>query len=184
MKPTEFLMEEHEAIKQMLKILNKICDKLQSEEQVDGSHLEQIVDFIRNFADKCHHSKEEDILFVAMGEAGFLKEAGPISVMLTEHDMGRDLVKGFSDAVERYKEGDSNAATAIVGNARKYVALLDEHIDKENNILYPMADAHLTQEQQKNMLQEFEKLEQQKIGPGKHEEYHILLNDLKVRYLD
>ena len=139
MKATELLMKEHEAIKQSLKILNKICDKLQSGEQVDSSHLEQIVAFIRNFADKCHHGKEEDILFNTMGEVGFAKEAGPISVMLSEHDMGRELVKGFSDAVELYKEGDKNAVSAIVGNARKYSALLDQHIEKTiSYIQWPM----------------------------------------------
>ena len=63
MKATELLMKEHEAIKDSLVVLNKICDKLQSGEQVDSSHLDQIVEFIRNFADKCHHGKEEDILF-------------------------------------------------------------------------------------------------------------------------
>jgi len=182
MKPTELLVQEHEAIKQMLKILNKICDKLQSGEKVDGAHLEQILDFIKNFTDKCHHGKEEDILFVAMEEAGFSREAGPIGVMLAEHELGRNLVKGISDAVGRYQEGDTSAAKSIVENAQKYSALLAQHIDKENTILYPMADARLTQKQQNGLLQDFEKLEKQKMGPGKHEEYHRRLNDLKAFY--
>jgi hemerythrin-like domain-containing protein len=183
MKATELLMQEHAAIKQSLMILNKMCDKLQSGELVDRSHLEQIVDFIRNFADKCHHGKEEDILFDEMCKIGFSKEVGPISVMLSEHGMGREFVKGFSDAVELYKEGDKNAVSAIVGNARKYSALLDQHIDKENNILYPMADARLSQEQQMNMLEDFDKFEQLKMGPGKHAEFHKILNDLSASYL-
>jgi hemerythrin-like domain-containing protein len=183
MKPTELLMKEHEAIKQMLQIVNKICYKLQSGDLVDTSHLVQIVDFIKNFADKCHHGKEEDILFETMGEVGFAKEVGPISVMLSEHIMGRELVKGLSDAVDLYKKGDKNAVSTIIGNARKYSALLDQHIDKENNILYPMADARLSQEQQNNMLKEFEKFEQEKMDPGKHEEFHKTLNDLSAIYL-
>jgi hemerythrin-like domain-containing protein len=183
MKATELLIQEHELIKQCLKIINIVCDKLQSGERVDSTHLEQIVAFIRNFADKSHHGKEEDILFDEMCKIGFSKEAGPISVMLSEHGMGRELVKEVSDAVERYKEGDKNAASAIVGNARKYSALLDQHIDKENNILYPMADARLSQDQQKNMLEEFDKFEQGKMDPGKHDELYKILKDLSAIYL-
>ena len=183
MKPTDILMKEHDAIKKMLKILERMCDKLEAGEQVDNSHLEQVVDFIKNFADKCHHGKEEDILFETMEEAGFTKEAGPIGVMLSEHDLGRDLVKGFSSAVDRYIGGEGNAVSVIVGNARKYSSLLNQHIDKENNILYPMADNRLSSEQQNNMLEEFEKFEQQKMGPGKHEKFHNTLNDLSAIYL-
>lgn len=183
MKPTEVLMQEHELIKQMLTVINKICDKLQAGEKVDGSHLEQIVDFIRNFADKCHHGKEEDILFDSMVEAGFSKEAGPIGVMLSEHDLGRDFVSGLSEAIEGYNKGDMNAISAIVANAQRYSTLLDQHIDKENNVLFPMADARLTQEQQNKMVKDFDKFEEQEMGTEIHEKYHRILNDLKTLYL-
>ena len=183
MKATELLMKEHEAIKDSLVVLNKICDKLQSGEQVDSSHLDQIVEFIRNFADKCHHGKEEDILFVTMVEAGFQKDSGPISVMLAEHNQGRELVKGLSEAVKLYKEGDREAISSIIENAHKYSTLLDQHIEKENNILYPMANARLNEELQNNMLNEFEKFEQQKMGQDKHEKLQKILNDLKTIYL-
>jgi hemerythrin-like domain-containing protein len=183
MKATELLMKEHEVIKKSLLVLNKMCDKLQSGKQVDSSHLELIIDFIRNFADKCHHGKEEDILFETMVKVGFQKDSGPISVMLSEHDLGRELVKGFSEAVKLYKEGDMKAISSIIENAHKYSTLLDQHIDKENNILYPMANARLTEELQNNMLKEFEKFEQQKMGQDKHEKLHKILNDLKTIYL-
>jgi hemerythrin-like domain-containing protein len=176
-------MKEHEAIKQMLKIMEGICDKLESGDSVDRSHLEQVVDFIKNFADKCHHGKEEDILFETMGEVGFAKEAGPISVMLSEHDMGRNLVKRLAEAVEQYNTGKENAVSSIVDYARRYSSLLDQHIGKENNILYPMANGHFTQEHQDKMSEEFEEFEKQKMGPGKHEQYHTILNDLSVIYL-
>ena len=183
MKSTELLVQEHESIKQSLLILNKMCDKLQSGAQVDSSHLEQIVYFIKNFADKCHHGKEENILFDTMVKAGFPRDTGPIGVMFSEHDMGRDLVKGLSEAVERYKAGENNAVSSIVSNARKYSNLLNQHIDKENNILYPMADARLTTEQQTHILKEFEKFEAQEIGPGEHEKLHKIVNDLSKVYL-
>jgi hemerythrin-like domain-containing protein len=114
MKATEILIKEHESIKKSLLVINKICDKLQSGKQVDILHLERIIEFIRSFADKCHHGKEEDILFETMVEIGFKKDSGPISVMLSEHDLGRELVKGFSEAVKFYKEGDMKAVSSII----------------------------------------------------------------------
>jgi len=183
MKPTEQLKEEHQAIKLMLRISERVCEKLESGEKVNPEHLEQIVEFIKLFADKCHHGKEEDLLFVAMEEAGIPKKGGPIGVMLTEHDMGRGYVKGMSEAVAKYKAGDRKASSAIVGNARKYIILLTQHIDKEDNILYPMADMHLSEERQEELLEEFERVEREKIGAGKHEEFHDLLNHLKAVYL-
>jgi hemerythrin-like domain-containing protein len=183
MKATELLIQEHELIKQCLRIINIVCDKLESGEQVDSLHLEKIVTFIRNFADKYHHSKEEDILFDEMCKIGFSKESGPISVMLSEHDMGRKLVKEINNALELYQDGDKNATAVIVEMAQKYSTLLDQHIDKENKVLYPMADARLSQEQQKSMLEEFEKFEQQNLRPDKPEEFHKILNDLSAIYL-
>ena len=182
MKPTEQLKEEHRAIKLMLRIAEKVCEKLESGEQVDPEHLERIVEFIRVFADKCHHGKEEDLLFTAMEEAGIPKKGGPIGVMLTEHDIGRGYVKGMSEAIAKYKAGDRKASSEIVRNARSYIALLNQHIDKEDNILYPMADMHLSEGKQEELLEEFEKVERERIGAGKHEEFHKLLDHLEAVY--
>jgi hemerythrin-like domain-containing protein len=183
MKPTEQLKEEHQLIKLMLRIAEKVCEKLESGEEVDPEHLERIVEFIRVFADKCHHGKEEDLLFAAMEEVGIPRKGGPIGVMLTEHDMGRGYVKGMSEAIAKYKAGDRKASSAIVENARNYIALLTQHIDKEDNVLYPMADMHLSEERQKELLEEFEVVEREKIGVGKHEQFHKLLEHLKQVYL-
>jgi hemerythrin-like domain-containing protein len=184
MKPTEQLKEEHQAIKLMLRISERVCEKLESGEEVNPEHLEQMIEFIKVFADKCHHGKEEDLLFTAMEEVGIPKEGGPIGVMLTEHDMGRGYVRGMSEAVTRYKAGDRKALSGIVGNARNYIALLTQHIDKEDNILYPMADKHLSEDKQKALLEEFERVERERIGAGKHEEFHDLLNHLQEVYLE
>ncbi len=184
MKPTAQLQEEHQAIKRMLRIAGKVSEKLESGEEINPEHLEQIVEFIRVFADRCHHGKEEDLLFVAMEEAGIPKEGGPIGVMLAEHDMGRGYVRGLSEAVTRYKAGERGVSPAIVENARNYIALLSQHIDKEDNILYPMADMHLTEDQQKALLEGFERVERERIGPGRHEAFHQLLDRLQELYLE
>lgn len=183
MKPTEQLKKEHEAIKLMMAVLEKICAKLELKEAVSLEHLSGIVEFIRVFADKCHHAKEEDLLFVAMEEAGVPREGGPIGVMLMEHDIGRGYVRELAEAIERYKTGDSGASSKIVESARNYINLLTSHIDKENGILYEIADMHLSEEKQKELSEKFEILEQEKIGAGKHDEFHKFLEELKGVYL-
>ena len=184
MKPTEQLKIEHSAIKMALKFLVVIAKKLEAGENVNARHLEQMVEFIKVFSDQCHHGKEEDLLFPVMESAGIPNEGGPIGMMLIEHNEGRGYVKALSAAVSRYKAGDKNAAAEIAENARRYAALLDQHIDKEDNILYLMADDCLTQEKQNELLAQFAKVETEKIGQGKHEEFHKLLESLEKIYLD
>jgi hemerythrin-like domain-containing protein len=183
MKATEELKEDHKAIKIALSILTKISKRLKSGKKIDPEDLGQILEFIKTFADKCHHGKEEDLLFVAMENVGIPRDRGPIGVMLREHEMGRSYVKNMSESVEKYKAGELSYSSQFVENAKKYVDLLTQHIDKENNILYPMADMQLSEEKQRELIEKFEELEQERIGTGKHEELHELLHRLKDKYL-
>lgn len=183
MTPTDELKEEHQGILLMLKILDKVCVKLESKEKVDPDHLERIVEFFRVFADKCHHGKEEDLLFPEMEKSGVPKERGPIGVMLIEHDQGRAFVKGMGEAATRYKKGGSTGLAEFTKNARDYIALLTQHINKENNILFPMGDRVVSREKQEELVEAFETLEREKIGAGTHEKFHQLLHHLQEVYL-
>ncbi len=183
MKATEQLIEEHEGIRLMLSILESFIKKAEAGEEIDINHLESMIDFIKTFADKCHHGKEEEILFPAMVEAGMNKEAGPIAVMLTEHDQGRAFVKGLTEAYNSYKSGNIKALTEIIENSKGYIFLLRNHIDKENNILFRMADQIIDPILHEGIYDAFERIEIEKIGKGKHEEYHKLLQKLKYIYL-
>lgn len=183
MKPTEQLKEEHNAIKIMLQILQAVCGKLESGQEVNAGHLDMIIDFIRIFTDKCHHGKEEGILFPAMEEVGITKESSPIEVMLTEHDSGRGYVKGMSQGITGYKKSGLKAAPKIVKNARGYIELLTQHIYKEDNILYPLADRYLPVIAQGRLMAKFEELEEKVIGAGEHERLNQALNILMDTYL-
>lgn len=183
-QPTEWLKEEHQAIKIMLQILEKVSQKLESGEEVNPDHLDQMVRFIREFADRCHHAKEEDLLFPAMVEFGVPKEGGPIAVMLTEHEEGRGYVSRMKEAVEKAKGGDSSLLPQFVKNARNYVSLLSQHIDKEDNILYEMAKMHIPLSRMEKLWQDFEKVEREEMGKGVHERFHELLEGLKKIYLE
>lgn len=179
----EQLKKEHEAIKVMLNILDKVCERLRSGEKIDPAHLNQILDFFRVFADRCHHGKEEELLFPALEEAGIPREGGPIGVMLGEHSLMRGYVQGFAEAVARYGAGEEKAAAEIVRYASDYGATLRQHIEKENSILFKMAEMQLSEAREKELVERFEAVEVEKIGAGKHEELHGVLDRLEGIYL-
>ncbi len=182
MKATEQLRAEHEGIKLMLGILDEICRRLESSEAVNFQHLEGVLEFLRVFVDRCHHGKEEEILFPALESAGIPKEGGPIGQMLAEHQQGRQLVREIGQTLPTGKREEWAAANRFCEISRKYIELLTQHIQKENEVLFVMADMRLSEIQQEKLFDEFERLEEEKIGLGKHKEFHRLLDELAGIY--
>ena len=122
MKPIEDLRMEHEAVKITLRVLDSICKQAEKTgEMASPEHLEQLIEFFTTFVDRCHHGKEEELLFPALEEVGVSREGGPIGVMLKEHQQGRDHVAKMKAALIRYREGDRGAAGDIVHHARAYI---------------------------------------------------------------
>lgn len=182
MKATAVLMKEHESILEMLKVVEVVCQRLENNETINPEHLSGIIHFIQGFADKCHHAKEEDLLFVELGVAGLPSDTGPVGVMLHEHDEGRAYVRGMKEAAERMASGDDTVVPRFIENARGYAILLDNHIYKENNILFPMADAQLTDDQQKKLEVEFDKVAQKPTCSCNHGNFLETLENLKKIY--
>lgn len=116
MKPTDELKDEHKVILRMLKILEKAAQNLEEGKEVKPEGFKKAVDFIRNFADRCHHGKEEDTLFPMMEKYGIPREGGPLGVMLYEHTLGRNYVKGMAEALEKYEKGDRSSIKKLVEN--------------------------------------------------------------------
>jgi hemerythrin-like domain-containing protein len=183
MIPTEELKQEHQGILLMLRILDKVAAKIESGEKTDPDHLERIVDFFRVFADKCHHGKEEDLLFPAMEKCGIPRVRGPIGVTLKEHQEGRGYIRGMADALARYKKGESSDLKEFTQNARGYITLLTQHINKEDQVLFPMGERVLPEDVQAKLAEGFEKIEVERMGVGTHEELHKLLDKLEKIYL-
>ncbi|MFN4181870.1 MAG: hemerythrin domain-containing protein [bacterium] len=181
MHATEILVEEHQVIEEMLKVLEKICERMAQGGRVAVEHLESVLSFIRGFADECHHRKEEEFLFPAMEEAGIPREGGPIGVMLAEHNLGREFVKKMREGVKKYQQEESEGQKLFVEGARGYIDLLRQHIYKENNVLFPMANVHLAAHQQKKLLENWEEVEKQ-MGEGKHREYKEIVERMKAVY--
>lgn len=179
MRPTEILMDEHKAILRLLDVLRKLSQHLQNGNSVSVDTLEKAVDFIRTFADKCHHAKEEYVLFKFMEERGMPRYGGPVGVMLMEHDQGRSYVGTMAESVEEIKKGNSSAGKKYAENALNFADLLSQHIHKEDNILYPMSEQMMEDGDEEKLLGEFEQSEKERVGEGAHEKYLKLLEEIE-----
>lgn len=177
------LVEEHEAIRRMLGVLGVFAARIEGGEQVSEEDLRGIGEFFSVFADKCHHGKEEETLFPLLEKAGIPRDGGPIGVMLYEHTLGRSLVARIKGSVDGCLAGDSAARNEFASAAREYIGLLDSHIAKENNVLFPMAESRLTPEQDGELVAAFETLERDRIGEGVHEKLHEMMERLERTYL-
>lgn len=182
MKATRILMDEHAGIKEMLEILGKVCHRLDAGQSVDPMHLDGILEFLKVFVDRCHHAKEEEHLFPAMEKAGVPKAGGPIGVMLRDHQVGREFIRAMGEAVPGVKRGDAKAVGTFIRNASSYRILLLEHIGKEDNVLYPIAEARLPGEADAELTAAFEAVEEERVGHGRHEEFHRMMDRLKSIY--
>jgi hemerythrin-like domain-containing protein len=184
MNPTEELEAEHGGILRMLEILQAIVGKMGLLKEFTEEHIEQIMEFLKVFVDKCHHGKEEEFLFPALEEEGVPREGGPIGVMLQEHQTGREIIAKMDASLYRLATGSTDAESAFKEAAESYIQLLRQHIDKENDVLFPMADERLSKERKHKMSEQFERLERERIGEGRHEAFHKLLEDLARIYIE
>lgn len=175
MQATQVLRDEHEGILAMLAVIEAAAYRLREGKEVPPALFTDAVGFFRNFADGCHHGKEELELFPELVQHGIPQEGGPIGVMLVEHDQGRAFIRGMKDAAERIAQGDRAAVPALTENALSYVALLRQHIEKENTVLFAMADQVLSDSEQTRLYDAFEEIERTKTGPGEHERYHAMI---------
>jgi hemerythrin-like domain-containing protein len=178
MTPTDLLKHEHQVILMVLDAAEREAERIRTTDQVRAGDVENMVDFFRNFADRCHHAKEEDLLFAKMEERGVPAQGGPIAVMLHEHEVGRRHVTAVADALPQAREGDVAALSTVRTNLAAFVQLLRAHISKEDSILYPMADQVFTAADQQALSSAFDRVEAEEMGLGVHERYHQMAHDL------
>jgi len=179
MKATEILMDEHRVIERVLDALAVAADRLARGDPIDATFFLDAAEFIRGFADGCHHHKEEGVLFPAMHAAGMPTHGGPIGVMLAEHEEARALTRALREGAQRMASGDRAAVAQVVNAAREYVRLLRAHIQKEDQILFPMADQAIPASQHARVEQEFDRVEREESGADAHTKYHALAERLE-----
>jgi hemerythrin-like domain-containing protein len=177
-KAIEVLMNEHRLIERVLGSLETFAVAVEGGLAPERAVLSDYSAFFRDFADACHHGKEEDVLFQRMVERGFSRETGPLAVMLHEHTVGRGHVSAL-----RQVGGGAGPIVAVetrlvLENAGAFIPLLRAHIQKEDRILYPMAVRLLTGPEMDAMETEFETLEARMRGDGSLDRLHGIADRL------
>jgi len=181
MKVTEELRKEHETIKVFLKILETLSKKLSSGETVDPDSLNWMFEFSKYFIDRCHHGKEEKVLFQALICAGMPEDS--INCLTSEHEVVMGISKVLRGAAAGYSQGELWAASELIDAAWRYASVMDEHIETEEGVFYSLADSCLTREMEQKIVGDYQKFELERIGPGRGEELKEILEHLKDFYL-
>jgi hemerythrin-like domain-containing protein len=175
---TQNLENDHVQILRLIEVMERITESARP----NIEHLELVVKFIREFADGLHHAKEEQLLFPLMVHKGFSNQTGPVAVMLHDHEEGRDFVKGMAENISLFKQGNSAALKAIHTNMLGYADLLKNHIVKENNVLFRMADNAFSTAEQESLLLDFTKVENKQENGRSKDDYVTMIDNLAGIY--
>lgn len=178
----ELMVEEHVYIKRMLAVIRKYCYKILKDEEVQYEDFYKIIDFVRNYADKHHHGKEESMLFNRMAE-----EMGPAAEklvkhgMLVEHDLGRLHMQDLENALKQVLEGDDEARLDVIANAISYTHLLHRHIQKEDDVVYKFAARNLDPATMEKLNRECEQYERNENAKAVRQKYLAMVEEFEAR---
>jgi len=181
MTATSDLRSEHVGVGRMLGILDSMGERLRAGE-VDPADLPQVVEFLRVFVDQCHHTKEEQLLFPALADAGVTSVEETVVMLLDDHVRGRAFVGEIEAGTVWFTAGDESAAEKIADAMGYYTALLHRHIRREENDCFDVADRELPAEAQEALEAGYDRVEREVVGEGRHEAFHALLDRLEAAY--
>jgi hemerythrin-like domain-containing protein len=176
MKTTNQLSRDHQQILRALEILKSAAATWRIDPLRTDEDCRTLLEFLKTFADRCHHSKEEKVLFPKLMQAGIAIDGGPLGVMLYEHERARQLISEMEQALEEKHPADFELC------ANRYAQLLEDHIAKEDNILFAKAEDVLTNEDDAALLHRFDDIESE-LSEDTHERFHYMLDTLASRYL-
>jgi hemerythrin-like domain-containing protein len=171
------LMIEHRLIEKMIAILQRVLAKIEADGRTDTFFVDAAVDFIRIYADRTHHGKEEKIMFrdlrrKAMSE----RDRRLMEDLIAEHVLGRKTTGELVEANARYRQGDETALAVITEKLRTLVDFYPRHIEKEDKVFFPACRAYVTEEEDRAMLAEFFEFDRTMI----HEKYQAVVRNMKV----
>ncbi|MBK5241464.1 hemerythrin domain-containing protein [Clostridium sp.] len=184
MDAIDLMMDEHKYISRGLKVFRKLSIEILNTNIVDFVSFEKMILFVRNYADKHHHNKEEVVLFKKLEtQLGEKMVKGPLSGMYIEHDLGRQHIKLLEEALLRVKNGDLDSKVDIIANSICYSDLLTRHIDKENRLIYAFARRALSKTDMVDINVSCEKLESIATENHVQKEYIDVLEMLEKKYV-
>jgi len=167
----------------MLGIMEAMAERARGGERLAAGDLAQTIEFLRVFVDKCHHAKEEQLLFPAMRAASMLSAEETIARLLTDHVHGRDAVSHIADAARCLADGDESASAELAEAMACYTVLLRDHIYREERDCFDLADRELPESAQQTLAEGYDRIEREVVGGGVHEGFHALLNRLGAAYV-
>jgi hemerythrin-like domain-containing protein len=174
------LEEEHRVIQKVVGIVAGFAEELESGGGPDAETLRDIVEFMRTFADKCHHGKEETHLFPLLEKRGVPVRGCPIGILVAEHQKGRALVTELAAATETYRTDNTLARKSLLESLQGLMNLYPNHIWKEEYLLFPMTNKILSSQEQKELREKFETVEKE-IGRDVHRRFEQLADKLEER---
>ena len=166
----------------MLNIMDSMAESARVGEQLDPNDLVQTIEFLRVFVDKCHHTKEEELLFPAIRAASVTSAEGTIVVLLAEHAQGRRAVARIATVTQRLADGDEAASADLAEELGGYTELLHAHIRREEDSCFDVADRELPAAVQAELIEGYGRIERDVVGGGVHEAFHALLDRLGSTY--
>jgi hemerythrin-like domain-containing protein len=169
------LMIEHRLIERMISVIKDVQSKIEKKQQADPVLVDIVVDFIRIYADRTHHGKEEEILFRELDKQTLSAEDRKImNELIEDHVFGRQTTKALVDANTRYRNGDKKALGDIVDKLKTLTDFYPGHIEKEDKVFFPASRAYFTDEEDQAMLEEFQEFDRKMI----HEKYAAVIEQL------
>ncbi|MFB1006344.1 MAG: hemerythrin domain-containing protein [Nitrosopumilus sp.] len=167
---TESLRRDHELIEKVIKAMQSTIELLNDKKQIPESILLPVIDFSKNFTDVCHHTKEEKSLFPALEEAGMPTTMGPIAMMLLDHQRSREIGNEMEKSAKEYLS--SGNSEKLIADMQLYVDHITEHLWKENNKLFMMAEVRL-QNVSKKVNEELDTIEKSQLNDlGKSRQHY------------
>ncbi|MBN1972512.1 MAG: hemerythrin domain-containing protein [Sedimentisphaerales bacterium] len=176
MQARGLLMVEHRLIERMISLLKDALIQIKASSMVDPLFIDAAVDFIRIYADRTHHGKEEDIMFRDLSTCPLSdKDRRIMNELIDEHVFARQTTKALVEANKLYRNGDNAALEEIFKKLGTLVEFYPVHITKEDKIFFPAARAYFTEEQDQAMLAEFREFDVKMI----HEKYKSVVENLE-----
>jgi len=169
--PMKMLVEEHRRILRFVALIPTLTAGIDVGSGEGRGRILDAVDFIRSYADRFHHAKEEEILFACFDEGLTILKA-----MHEDHRRGRACVQGVLDALDR-RDGEG-----VLRNLAEYGEILTEHIRKEDEILYPWMDRNLSTRQVGELYARFREVDAKFAEAEKR--YEAFVRSLEEQYLD
>jgi len=182
MRATEILNHEHRVIEQVLSCVERMAQRAGGGERLEEVWAASAIRFLREYADRCHHGKEEEQLFPMMEERGFSPSSGPTAVMRAEHVEGRHHIASMEALIPGAARGERQALEEFSRHGLAYVFLLRSHIRKEDDCLFPMADHALAPDDERELMRRFERVETAEFGGGRKEELRRLADELAEHF--